>query len=75
MKIFFLMVLYLIFFGIASAEMRSIAEMKGHSHSKYFWYCFLLPVFGFIMVAALPDRGNMQCQRIEKLDEDELPDL
>lgn len=35
-----------------------IAEEKGFDDRKYFWICFLLGVVGYLLVAAMPDRGN-----------------
>ncbi len=34
-----------------------IACEKGHDERKYFHFCFWLGAVGYIMVAALPDRG------------------
>jgi hypothetical protein len=46
------------------------AQAKGYNNSKYFWICFWLPFVGYLLVIALPDRGNTH-QAIS----DELPDL
>lgn len=45
-----------------------IAADKGHPEKKYFWLCFLLGLIGYILVIALPDRGNHQSHN-------DLPDL
>lgn len=39
-------------------EFASIAADKGYSESRYFWFCFLLSIIGYLMVASLPDRGH-----------------
>ena len=39
-------------------EFASIAADKGYSESRYFWYCFIFGIFGYLMVIALPDRGH-----------------
>lgn len=31
---------------------------KGYHESKYFWICFWLGFIGYLLVIALPDRGN-----------------
>lgn len=46
------------------------AQMKGFKSSVYFWTSFLFGPVGWILVCALPDRGNT-LQAIS----DELPDL
>ena len=47
-----------------------VAEAKGHHDKKYFWICFWLGAVGYLLVVALPDRGNTQ-----QAATDELPDL
>lgn len=44
------------------------AKMKGHPERKYFWLSFLLGWVGWLLVIALPDRGNAVIS-------DELPEL
>lgn len=57
------------------------ATAKGWSSKKYFWICFILPLIGYLLVIALPDRGkNVPSPRIPnappaKSYHDELPDL
>lgn len=46
------------------------AEEKGYHNRKYFWICFWLGAVGWILVCALPDRGNSS-----QASPDELPDL
>ena len=46
------------------------AEEKGYRDKKYFWICLWLGVVGWILVCALPDRGNSS-----QVCPDELPDL
>ena len=31
------------------------AELKGHDERKYFWFCFLFGLVGYLLVIALPD--------------------
>ena len=45
----------LVFSGWMAYKFQTIAEMKGHDGSKYFWYCLFFSVAGWVMVAALPD--------------------
>lgn len=35
-----------------------IAIDKGYFSMSYFWFCFIFGIVGYIMVAAMPDRGN-----------------
>lgn len=51
-----------------SMKFDEIAKEKGYS--GYFWWCFLLNIIGFIMVAALPDRYGSEIisSAIEKID-------
>lgn len=63
-----------------SSEFQSIAELKGHKSSKYFWYPFLFPIIGYFMIAALPDlharpRKRVPASAFPSNDSDELPDL
>lgn len=39
-----------------------VAEKKGHHDKKYFWICFWFGFIGFLLVIALPDRGNGQME-------------
>lgn len=50
-------VIGLVFDYVIAAEMKSIAESKGCKTSKrYFWFCFLLGLPGWLMVVALPNQ-------------------
>lgn len=69
--------LVIIFIAIAiwidyliAKEFYISAQQKGYSEKKYLWLCFLLGVIGYLLVIALPDRGNVQ-----QTTSDELPDL
>ena len=39
-------------------EFYKAAVARGWPEKKYFWICFLLPVAGYLLVIALPDRGG-----------------
>lgn len=56
MTIFLLIVAFVINL-VLCFKFASIAEEKGHEPKGYFWWCFFLGTAGYIMVAALPDRG------------------
>ena len=47
-----------------------VAEEKGYHDRKYFWICFWLGAIGYLLVVAMPDRGNGQQSTIN-----DLPDL
>lgn len=77
--IFVLLVAY-----FAALEFQTIAEMKGHSEKKYFWWSFFVGFVGMLMVVALPDRSKGvandyptvgQSQPGESSQSDDLPDL
>ena len=51
-------------------QFYAVAKAKGHSDRKYLWICFWLTVVGYLLVIALPDRGNTP-----QVISDELPDL
>lgn len=40
---------------LIAKEFRDIAEDKGYSDKKCFWYCFLFGIPGYLMVIALPN--------------------
>lgn len=41
---------------ILANEFYSIAKIKGYTQAKYFWYCFLFGIFGYLLIIALPNR-------------------
>lgn len=47
----------LIICGIFATEMHEIARLKNAKKNYWLW-CFLLPLFGFMIVSSLPDRGD-----------------
>ncbi len=55
----------------AAKEFYKIAEDKGYHGRKYFWWAFLLPVVGYLMIVAMPDRGDEQRAIVN----DDLPEL
>ncbi len=55
---------------LVAQEFYAAAKAKGYSEKKYLWICFLLGVIGYLLVVALPDRGNTN-----KTIGDDLPDL
>lgn len=53
-----------------------VVEAKGYHNKKYFWICFLFAVAGYLLVIALPDRGNAIERVGEALPElNDLPEL
>lgn len=55
---------------LVAKEFYVVAKEKGYYEKKYLWICFLLGVIGYLLVVALPDRGNATTAI-----SDELPDL
>ena len=49
---------YFIVNFITAFEFAFIAGEKGYGKVKYWLCCFFVGIAGWIMVAALPDRGN-----------------
>ena len=63
--------LYVFVSLILAAQFSEVASEKGYKNNKYFWFCLLFGIAGWILVCALPDRGNRTTFAIS----DELPDL
>lgn len=53
-------------------EFYLAAAMKGWASKKYFFYAFFLPVIGYLLILALPDRGSVAAGSFESRD---LPEL
>lgn len=51
-------------------QFSEVAAAKGYHSKKYFWICFLLELPGWLLVMALPDRGQTTAAV-----SDELPEL
>lgn len=52
--IFVLVILGLMISYIIADEFSTIASIKGYNDRKYFWYCFLFGIAGYLMVIGLP---------------------
>ena len=63
--VFAIWIVYLI-----AKEFYMVAQAKGYPQKKYFWYCFLFGVVGYLLVIALPN-----CANTTNAVTDELPDL
>ena len=66
-----LLALWLAVCWFAAGEFYKLAEDKGYHGRKYFWWAFLLPVVGFLLIVAMPDRGREQRAVVN----DDLPEL
>ncbi len=65
----------IIFFVVdyfVAKEFYIASAMKGWSEKKYFWLSFFLLFVGYILVAALPDRGGRD---MDSFYSDDLPDI
>lgn len=40
---------------LVARNFADLAVDKGYAESKYFWFCFLLGLPGYLMVIAMPD--------------------
>lgn len=47
-------------------EFSTIAEYKGYTDRKYFWYCFWFGLVGYLMVIALPVKNNKSEGKVRK---------
>lgn len=74
------MVVFLVIIGVIVAlccsaviayQFSSVAAYKGHISDKYFWFCFLFGIAGYLLVIALPDVRTKK----ETVKEFELPKL
>ena len=50
-----LIIAFILDYAYAKA-IYEIACVKGADNRKYFWWTFIMPLFGALMVIALPDR-------------------
>ena len=57
---------------LLAREFYKAAFMKGWADRKYFWLAFFFGIAGYLLVAALPDRGGAG---MSALVSDELPEL
>jgi hypothetical protein len=57
----------------AAKEFESIAAMKGYTSKKYFWWTFLLAIYGIPMIIALPDRNSSA--KSVSTQNDDLPEI
>ncbi|MCM1089732.1 MAG: hypothetical protein NC092_01215 [Butyrivibrio sp.] len=65
-----------------ATEFYQIAEMKGYPEGKYLWISFLFPLYGHLLVIALPDKSQREAitedsaaKQTTSFERDELPDL
>lgn len=64
--IIFAAILVLAFLYMIAKEFAKAAADKGYTERKYFWYCFLFSVIGYLLVIALPSKE--QTKKSEKND-------
>ena len=57
---------------LVAREFHLAAAMKGWASKKYFFFAFFLPVIGYLLILALPDRGSLSAGSFESRD---LPEL
>ena len=59
-----------------AVEFNNIAKMKGYEGSRYFWWSFIFPGIGYLMVVALPDRKQsvVVSTHVETTDKREIED-
>ena len=52
-----------------AGQFFEVANAKGYTDKKYYWICFWLGLGGWILVCALPDRGNAVAVVVDELRE------
>ncbi len=62
---------YFVISWFMAGQFYKIAEDKGYGEKKYFWFCFLLTIVGYLLICAMPDRSYGQTV----VTNDDLPDL
>ena len=55
--VFLLAIAILIDWYIAK-QFEEAARKKGYNDNKYVWICFFFSIVGYLLVIALPDRGD-----------------
>jgi len=50
------LIIYFIISWFIAMEFEAVANQKGYSESKYFWYPFLFGIAGYLLVIALPPK-------------------
>ncbi|MBQ7485511.1 MAG: SHOCT domain-containing protein [Oscillospiraceae bacterium] len=55
---FLLAIIGLWIFYLLAVEFQKAAKAKGWLGEKYKWICFFLPLAGYLLVIALPDRKS-----------------
>ena len=60
LTMFIPLIIFCVVNWFAAGEFYKLAEDKGYHSKKYFWWAFLVPVVGYILIAAMPDRGGEQ---------------
>ncbi len=69
-------IIAIIFDYVVAKEFERIAAEKGFAEKKYFYYSFIVPAVGYLMVIALPDHSITKTISVENnIDTDELPTL
>ena len=53
-------------------EFYKASVARGWPQKKYFWICVLLPIIGYLLIIALPDRGG---PALGSFVSDDLPEL
>lgn len=56
--------------AVIAYAFAGVSDSKGHNGDKYFWFCFLFGIAGYLLVIALPDATKKEAEK-----EFELPKL
>lgn len=78
--VLFILFCWLVFAWFEAKWFYEVANEKGYNDKKYLWICFLFSIVGYLLVIALPDRGNAKNTTVTTnistfSDNNDLPDL
>ena len=53
-----LIIIYFVIAYIIADEFYWVAVQKGYEDRRFFWYCFLFGIAGYLLVIALPENKS-----------------
>lgn len=71
---FLIVAFVLIINFLIAREFYHVAQAKGYDETKYLGIAFFVPIAGYLLVIALPNRANTQ-EQVQAVAIDKLPEL
>ena len=65
-KIIFLLIVYFALMIWIAKEFQYVSQKKGYTSNRYFWICLIIPLAGWILVAALPEQTKKGKQDLQE---------